>query len=136
MANIVEILKEAQQEVWNNGRVDLIVKYYTEDYVAHTPEGDLMGINNVRDRVLLFHKGFPDWHEKLLDCFTSGNKLVFRHLNTGTHLDTIFGIPATGKKVSVTEIGIVYFKNGKIAEHWAMFDYYGMLVQLGAKISL
>ena len=41
------------------------------------------------------------------------------------------GIPATGKRATWSEIHIGRVANGRLAEHWALFDQLGMLVQLG-----
>jgi predicted ester cyclase len=41
------------------------------------------------------------------------------------------GMPATGKRATWTEIHIGRVANGRVAEHWAVIDQLGMLVQLG-----
>jgi predicted ester cyclase len=41
------------------------------------------------------------------------------------------GIPPTGKPVAMQGIDIVRIANGKIVEHWATFDQFGLLQQLG-----
>ena len=41
------------------------------------------------------------------------------------------GIPASGKKATWTEIGILQIENGKIAKSWYELDMLGMMRQLG-----
>ena len=39
---------------------------------------------------------------------------------------------ATGKRVSSSGMSIARLAGGKIADEWAVWDYYGLLQQLGA----
>jgi predicted ester cyclase len=55
-------------------------------------------------------------------------KLTFR----GTHQGELMGMPATGKHVTYTGIGIDTVVNGTITEMWLNFDALGVLQQLGA----
>lgn len=41
------------------------------------------------------------------------------------------GIPATGKKVTMTGMSIVRYAGGKIEEGWDAYDALGMMQQLG-----
>ena len=41
------------------------------------------------------------------------------------------GIPATGKKVTFTEMHMVRIVNSKATEHWGNADDLGMMQQLG-----
>ena len=60
-----------------------------------------------------------------------GDKIVGRVTLTGTHQGELMGIPATGKKVSFSEIHIVRISNGKVVEHWEVADTMSMMQQLG-----
>ena len=41
------------------------------------------------------------------------------------------GVPATGKKVTVTGIDVNRFAGGQIVEAWGQFDQMGLMQQLG-----
>jgi predicted ester cyclase len=53
---------------------------------------------------------------------------------TGTHTGAPFppGIPASGKSMTWKEVHIFRCADGRIAEHWGVFDLLGILQQLGA----
>lgn len=54
------------------------------------------------------------------------------HITTeGTHQDEFMGIPATGKKISITEMHMVRVANGKAVEHWGLANAMAMMQQLG-----
>jgi predicted ester cyclase len=76
---------------------------------------------------------FPDTHVTTDDLLAEGDKVIERWTLTCTHTGVAFmGAPAgTGKKVQTTGISIYRVANGKIVEHWANMDFFGVLAQLG-----
>jgi steroid delta-isomerase-like uncharacterized protein len=80
----------------------------------------------------MFRTAFPDghWHEE--DLFAEGDRVVGRYILRGTHQGEFFGIPATGKSISVSNVHIFRLSDGKIIEHWGHGDDMGMMRQLGA----
>jgi steroid delta-isomerase-like uncharacterized protein len=79
----------------------------------------------------MYRAAFPDVHIAIDDLIAAGDKVVTRYTATGTHQGELMGIPATGKKISITGVSIYRFANGQIVEDWAEFDQLGMLTQLG-----
>jgi predicted ester cyclase len=49
----------------------------------------------------------------------------------GTHLGTVMGAPATGKRASFAFIDIYRIADGRIVETWHVEDVAGMFGQLG-----
>ena len=79
----------------------------------------------------MFRNGFPDLAVSDVDLIAEGDKVVMRHVTTGTHQGDFMGIAATGRRISVNEIHIVRLADGKIVEHWGVEDNLGMMQQLG-----
>jgi predicted ester cyclase len=52
----------------------------------------------------------------------------------GTHQGEYMGIPPTGKSVTYSEIFIVRFARGRIAETWGIVDVFSQIRQLGVRI--
>jgi predicted ester cyclase len=48
-----------------------------------------------------------------------------------THTGDFFGIPPTGKRVSIDGIHILRIADGRVAEHWGNNDDLGLMRQLG-----
>jgi steroid delta-isomerase-like uncharacterized protein len=123
-------------EIWNTGNVELIGEVYARDFIAHWPASsevpERRGIAGIRFGVERIRRAFPDWHEKVLDLFGSGDRVVSRYLSTGTHRGTFWGIEATGKRIEIQEISIFRIVEGRIAEQWCMFDELARLQQIGA----
>ncbi len=84
-----------------------------------------------RELITTFLGAFPDLQVTVEDLIAEGDKVVGRLTVTGTHQGELMGIPATGKKVSFSEIHIVRISNGKVVEHWEVADIMSMMQQLG-----
>ena len=54
------------------------------------------------------------------DQVGESDKVTTRKTISGTHVDTLLGIEATGKPVSIDVIDIVRIEDGRYAEHWGI----------------
>ncbi len=54
----------------------------------------------------------------------------------GTHLGSLMGIPATGKRGTLTGIDIYRIADGQIAEEWSNWDTLGLLQRMGLILPL
>jgi len=107
--------------------------YVSEDFVDHE---QLLGIPSTRagltQKYTLLRTGFPDLHFVLEDLMCVGEQVAVRVTVRGTHTAAFMGRPPTGRTFEVTSVGIFRFVDGRISEHWGVFDQMGMLAQLGA----
>jgi predicted ester cyclase len=76
-------------------------------------------------------RAFPDLHVTVEDVIADGDKVVARNTVTGTHKGQYMGGPPTGNSVAYSEIFIVRFAGGRIAEIWGVVDTPSQLRQLG-----
>jgi len=74
---------------------------------------------------------FPDVKVTSDSLVAEGDKVVNRWTAIGTHTGELMGIPATGKRITMTGITIVRVADGKITEFWMESDQMGMMQQLG-----
>jgi steroid delta-isomerase-like uncharacterized protein len=104
------------------------------DYVMHDPlppgiSPDLAGFKQL---CTAWWTAFPDGHFVVEDLIAEGDKVVARVTFRGTHQGEFTGMPATGKQVSWTGIGIDRIEADKFVEAWASADILGLMQQLGA----
>lgn len=78
------------------------------------------------------HRAYPDLHVTIEDLIAEGDRVVSRNSVTGTHRGEYMGIQPTGKSVSYNEMFLLRFRNGRIAETWAVVDVLSQMRQLGA----
>jgi steroid delta-isomerase-like uncharacterized protein len=116
----------------SKGDVAVAEQIIAPDFYDHTnPPGMQRGIEGHKAIVSLFRAAFPDqwWH--IEDLLAEGDRVVARTTMRGTHLGDFFGVPATGRQVTLGGIHILRIAGGKIAEHWGNNDDLGLMRQLG-----
>lgn len=127
-----ELVLRHHDEVWSKGNLDAVDEIYAPEFVGHDPgTPDWVGPAGVKLVVKRVRKAFPDFRETIEDLVAEGDKVVTRFTASGTHLGTLLGLPPTGKRFQMVEIGIFRLLNGQIAEKWGMADRLGMFRQLG-----
>lgn len=122
------------EEVWNRGNVSALDELMAPDYVDHNPPAPGLpeGREGIRQWVGMVRAAFPDVHFTIDDQIAEGERVVTRWTASGTHQGAFMGIPASGKRATVTGIGITRYEDGKSAENWLNWDQLALLQQLGA----
>lgn len=123
-----------QEEVFNDGKIELVDELLSSDYVEHQPMPPGMAPNRdgVKQQIEMYRRAFPDGRVTVEDTIAERDIVVVRWSGEGTHQGDLFGTPATGRRVTVTGIDINRMKDGRIVEHWGEVDLAGMLQQVGA----
>jgi predicted ester cyclase len=65
------------------------------------------------------------------DQIAEGDRVAARTVWEGTHSGELRGIPPTGKRIAISAFIIDRIRDGKIVEHWSLFDQMGMMQQVG-----
>ena len=119
-------------EIINKGNLDLFNEdNFTPNIFIHASPQNIIGIADTRTFYANYVTGFSDIQFTVNDCFGQDDKLVKHWTFKGTHTGDFFGIPATGKAVSVEGVTLVRMDNGKIAEEQDFFDNLEFMQQLG-----
>jgi steroid delta-isomerase-like uncharacterized protein len=125
------------QELWSTGNTAILDEIIAPGYTLHKPptgfSPDLAGLKQI---LTPMRSAFPDLKVTVQDVIAEGDKVVQRRTFEGTHKGAFFGIPPTGKSVSVSQIIVSKVAGGKIVEEWAETDFLGMLQQVGAAPSM
>ena len=80
---------------------------------------------------LFLRKALPDRVDAIEDIVAEGDRVAMRWRLNATHTGNLFGIPPTGRKIDIYEVGFFRVVEGKIVEGWFMCDELGLLIQLG-----
>ncbi len=120
-------------EAINTNNEAAFMKLLAPNVVDHyAPPGLPPGRDGWNINRKMFRAAFPDGTWTAEDVFAEGDLVVGRYTFRGTHLGEFFGIPATGRRITVSNIHIGRIVDGKIVEHWGNGDDLGMMQQLGA----
>jgi steroid delta-isomerase-like uncharacterized protein len=119
-------------DIVNKRQIDLIneTNFDTNITLITAPE-NIVGIEGFKAYYQNYLTGFSDITFTIEDAFGQGDKIVKHWKFTGKHTGEFFGIPATGKAVSVEGVTLVVMKNGKIAQERDFLDNLEFMQQLG-----
>ncbi|MFE3327763.1 ester cyclase [Streptomyces sp. NPDC059176] len=104
----------------------------TRDYLDHDPSNaqDTMGLEALRKEIAMWRQGF-DYTFTIEDQLAEGDRVCTRWTWGGVQKGEFMGIPATGKRVSMTGTTIHSLRDGMICEGWWQYDRLGLMGQLG-----
>ncbi len=118
---------------WNRHDVAGILSHYDDEITWHdmamgrTHRGKAEVGNVLRG---LFD-AVPDLRLDLTTRLPHGDSVAEEYTLTGTHLGTLFGVPATGRRLRIQAVSFVRMRNGRLAEDNFYVDVAGLLVQMG-----
>ena len=120
--------------VWEEGNIGLVDELVAPDYVNHSPgiPDQPEGPEGIKAVVSMFRGGMPDLRVVIDDMIAEGDKVAVRYTLEGTHEGELFGVPPTGRRISIESVTIERVSGGKIREHWRVTDTLDMMQQLGA----
>ena len=122
----------------NRQDADAAASFYTEDASNHLRTVGRAGMKAVFETL---YRVFPDFHYQIEDSTAEGDRVVCKVTMTGTHRGQpavreafsgmLNDVAPTGKAVRVLQFHSFRIRDGKIAEHAAVRDDMGMVLQLG-----
>jgi steroid delta-isomerase-like uncharacterized protein len=120
-------------ELWVQHKPEMAEKWFTPDLSFQTtirPE-PFRGPDGFRHFYREISGGFPDYDIKVDEVVAENNKVVLRFTFRGTNDGEYFGIPSTGKPVTMRFIEIFTVRDGQIAEIWHVANVLDVMQQLG-----
>lgn len=118
------------ENVLDQGKLEDYAKSHAPDFVANSEdrkaslEEDMAAAREQR-------KALPDMRVKVNNIVAEGDLVSVYWTASGTNTAAGWGIPATGKSVSVHGMTLFRFERGLIQEEWSVFNMYSILKQLG-----
>jgi steroid delta-isomerase-like uncharacterized protein len=102
-----------------------------DDYIQHQ-----LGIAQGKKGVLEFFAAsagaFADTKSWTENVVVDGDIVSAWMCVEGTHVGAFFGVPATGKRITIKTADAFRIADGQIVEHWAIWDPTDYLEQMGA----
>lgn len=119
-------------EVFGRHNLDAIDELLTDDVVDHAQmPGQAEGRRGVKQAIGQILQAFPDLEVVIENEVAEGDTVASVVLMTGTHQGDFFGVPATGRRVSIESMDMSRVRGGRFCEHWGAADMAAMMAQLG-----
>jgi predicted ester cyclase len=99
----------------NERRFDQLGEFVAEQVSG---SGAVDGLVAYIERVKAVSIGFPDYHWELQELVVEENTIAARLIGRGTHTGFFDGIAPTGRKITIQELVIYRFADGKIIQCW------------------
>lgn len=129
-----EIGRRIPEEIFGGeGNFELIDELVSDDFFDHgVPEGLPNGKAALRKFAEYFRSAFPDLTYHVDMTIADGDMIAGYMTASGTQKGEYYGIAPTNKHISWKEMHMARIKDGKMTEHWALIDTYGMYKDLDA----
>lgn len=122
--------------VWNERRLEFLDQLIAETHALAEPtmSGTSVGPAAYKRQVERFLAGLPDLKFTVDETVSDGDKLVVYWTMNGTQRGTLFGVPATNKKVNICGVTMHEIADGKILESTVIWDRMSLVKQLGIEM--
>ncbi|MCC6498749.1 MAG: ester cyclase [Anaerolineales bacterium] len=124
-----ELIRRFYEELVNGRRLELADEMILEDFDDHAARGT--GRENFKKLYAVMLRIFPDIQARIEDLIAEDDKVAARVMFTATQAGSFRGFPPANRLATFSGMDIFRFKDGKIAERWALRDFLGMLEKLG-----
>ena len=110
------------------GKLD---EYLAADYRSHAHEGLPPGPEAERQQLLAFRGAFPDFNLEIEHLLADDSYVARVAKVSGTQDGEFIGAPPSGKRFEARVADIMRVEDGRLSEHWTVFDSSAMMAQLG-----
>jgi predicted ester cyclase len=128
---IINAFHVAMEKYWVTGDDSELVAVFDPACTVSVP-GMPANIEGMRQMLPAFRSAISDIAITLGEHVSSGDMIAYRMSFTGTHSGDFMGVPATGKRVTMSETHLERIRDGKIVSHTGDTDMLGLLQQIGA----
>lgn len=124
-----EQIKRANTLLFDQKEADSIEKFFSADYIAHADNKENKGHDFIRRFVRQIWTALPDVSVKKIEVLAcDNNTITWQRTLTGTHKESMMGIPPSGKKIKWNEMIVSRFNGDSIVEEWVVSELAGHLM--------
>ncbi|MDJ0974222.1 MAG: ester cyclase [Planctomycetota bacterium] len=124
-------MRQLIDEVFNQGKLDVIPELVHPDYVYRSPGEQIDGADGLAALIGSYRGAFPDLHVHIDEMIATEDTTVTLVTLTGTHQGDLLGNPPTGRRVRIHGMIRSRFEDGRIRDEWELLDMLGLFEQLG-----
>jgi steroid delta-isomerase-like uncharacterized protein len=130
----IVVIRRYYEELFNQGRIDLVEELLHPEYINHSPgfPGLPLGRAGVKVVVVTLRDAFPDLRYTIEDLVVGDDTVAARVRLRGTHRGEFAGIAPTGRSVEVQQMTFERFRDGRIVAHHRLTDELSWMRQIGA----
>lgn len=116
-----QLVRRIVEEMFNAGRLEVASEIFAPDFVDRGHESmpdKKVGPEGFAHFVKAVRAALPDINATIQTMVAEGDYVAMWNTATATHGGELFGMPPSGKRISMKDFHFFRFQNGKIVEHW------------------
>jgi steroid delta-isomerase-like uncharacterized protein len=118
---------------FNTGNVSIYDRILASDWIDDPlAPGQQAGPDGFKAKIIEFRQTIPDYRVTNDEILVAGNTVAVHSTVHGTHQNTFFGVPPTGRPITMRTCDFHHIEQGIIVYTWHLEDFFGLLSQLGA----
>lgn len=133
MSSNEDLFRILIEDGFSKGDVTVFDKYTSPHFTEHQHGMKPQNVEGTKNAIRYLHKAFEDFSLTIEDIVSKEDRVWGRMTGRGTQTGQFGPMPPTGKKIEITVIDIMRFKDGKLIEHWGVPDRLAAMEQLGMK---
>jgi predicted ester cyclase len=133
MATNEQLFRALIEDGFSHGNAAIVDDIAAPDFVEHQDGIVPPNAQGVKRQIAMLHTAFPDFSLTIEEVVSQGDTVWGRLTARGTQRGPIGPLFPTGKRMQITVIDIMRFRDGKLVEHWGVADRLAMMEQLGMK---
>ena len=125
-------LLQRRHAAWDSGDAAALAATHADKGVVISPTGGVLEGRTEIERVYrLWFSAFTNIRVVDDDVLVEGDRVVQIARLTGTHSGDFFGLAPTGRQIEVTVALVLKVADGVVVEERRIYDFTGVLVQVG-----
>ena len=129
--DVINAFHAAMEEYFRSGDDSELVAKFAPGCPVSVP-GMPPTIEGMRQALPVFRGALSDVSITLGEVVSTGDMIAYRMSLMATHSGDFMGVPATGRRVTMSETHLERIRDGKIVSHSGDIDMLGLLQQIGA----
>jgi len=116
-----DVIRRLIEESLNKGNLDVVDELVSPDFVAQVGLPKKVDREEYKEALARRRAVIPDVEYTIEDMIAEGDKVVTLMTARGTQKGELYGIPPTGKHVTLKQVIMFRIKDGKIVERcWGL----------------
>ncbi|MER6562463.1 ester cyclase [Streptomyces sp. NPDC001027] len=125
------LIEKTWAAAWGHGDVDALDALLSPDYLRHSQDPQPQDLEAFKASIVSTRSAFPDLVTTIDDIMIEGDRAAIRWHSTGTHHNSLLGVPATKRRVEVSGATFARFEGDRIVEEYVTWDPRALLAALG-----
>lgn len=125
------LIEKAWAAAWGQGDVDALDALLSPVYLRHGQDPHPQDLNAFKAAIVSTRAAFPDLVTTIDDIVVEGDRAAIRWHSSGTHENSLLGVPPTKRRVEVSGATFARFEGGRIVEEHVTWDPRSLLSALG-----